>query len=91
MKCTACDFIKKETIEARTLINYEQNLGAQPCPKCKSDTLYVEEKKDLIDEFAELAEMAGADVEVISIETEEGEMLKKSFGGIAAILRFKQN
>lgn len=91
VKCTACDYIKQETIEARTLINYEQNLGAQPCPKCRSDTLYVEEKKDLIDEFAELAETAGADVEVVSIETEEGEMLKKSFGGIAAILRFKQS
>jgi len=28
-------------------------------------------------------------VEMISDETEEGQMLKKSFGGIAAILRFK--
>jgi peptide subunit release factor 1 (eRF1) len=26
---------------------------------------------------------------MISVETEEGQMLKKSFGGIAAILRFK--
>jgi len=28
---------------------------------------------------------------MISDETEEGQMLKKSFGGIAAILRFKLN
>lgn len=45
--------------------------------------------KDVIDELAELAEQVGTDVEVISIETEEGQMLKNSFGGIAAILRFK--
>jgi peptide chain release factor subunit 1 len=36
-----------------------------------------------------LAEETGADVEIISIETEEGQMLKNSFGGIAAILRYK--
>jgi peptide subunit release factor 1 (eRF1) len=28
-------------------------------------------------------------VEIISAETEEGQMLKNAFGGIAAILRFK--
>jgi peptide subunit release factor 1 (eRF1) len=27
--------------------------------------------------------------EIISIESEEGQMLKNSFGGIAAVLRFK--
>jgi peptide subunit release factor 1 (eRF1) len=31
----------------------------------------------------------GTNVEVLSGETEEGQMLKKSFGGIAAILRYK--
>jgi peptide subunit release factor 1 (eRF1) len=28
-------------------------------------------------------------VEIISTESEEGQMLKNSFGGLAAILRFK--
>ena len=47
------------------------------------------ETKELIDELAETAELAGTDVEVLSGETEEGQMLKKSFGGVAAILRYK--
>ena len=42
-----------------------------------------------IDDLAELAELANTDVEVISTETEEGQMLKNAFGGIAAMLRFK--
>mgnify|MGYP005636814555 FL=1 len=38
--------------------------------------------------FEEKAEAIGANVEMISIETVEGQQLKE-FGGIAAILRFK--
>jgi len=49
----------------------------------------VVERKDIIEEFAEMAEGPGSDVEIMSVETEEGQMLQKSFGGIAAILRFK--
>ena len=41
-----------------------------------------------IEEFT--ASAAGADVEMISTQTEEGEMLLKSFGGIAAILKYRQ-
>ena len=47
------------------------------------------DKQDLIDDLAELAEQGNADVEIISGETEEGQMLRNAFGGIAAILRFK--
>jgi peptide chain release factor subunit 1 len=89
VKCTACDYIKRETIKEQALLNYEQALAEQPCPKCKSVNLSIEDRKDLVEELAELAEQAGANVEVISVETEEGEMLTKSFGGVAAILRFK--
>ena len=89
VKCTACSYTKQETMKEQAFLNYEQTLAEQSCPQCNSATINVEEKKDLIDELAELAEQAGADVEVISVETEEGEMLRKSFGGIAAILRFK--
>jgi len=89
VKCTACDYVKQETIKERSFLNYEQTLAEQTCPKCKSPNLSIEDSKDLVDELAELAEQAGANVEVISVETEEGEMLTKSFGGVAAILRFK--
>jgi peptide chain release factor subunit 1 len=47
------------------------------------------DKKDVVDDIADLAALSNTDVEIISGETEEGQMLKKAFGGIAAILRFK--
>jgi peptide chain release factor subunit 1 len=49
----------------------------------------VVDKTDIIDDLAQLAEYSNTDVEVISTETEEGQMLRNAFGGIAAILRFK--
>jgi len=89
VKCTSCDYTKQETIKEPTLLSYEQSLTGQPCPKCNTPTLSMAETKDLIEELAELAEQAQANIEIISTETEEGQMLKNSFGGIAAILRFK--
>jgi len=89
VKCTACGYTKKENMKSRNLPAFEQNLSGQPCPKCTAPALQIAETKDLIDDLAELAEQAGSDVEVISTETEEGVMLKNSFGGIAATLRFK--
>ena len=45
----------------------------------------------LTEEFGEIAENTGANVEIISTETEEGETLYSTFGGIVAILRYKSN
>ncbi len=89
VKCTNCGYQKQETMQSQALLAYEQSLTGQPCPKCKTPTLTLAEKKEIIEDLAELAEQAGAEVEVISSQTEEGQMLKKSFGGVAAVLRFK--
>jgi len=89
VKCTACNYVKQETIGDQEVLKFEQSLSRQPCPNCKTPTLQLAEVKEVIDDLAELAEQTGTDVEMISIETEEGQMLKNSFGGIAAILRFK--
>ena len=58
------------------------------CPECGSTSLSLNQERDLLDILADLAEEKGIDVEVISTETEEGSMLLKSFGGIAAVLHF---
>jgi peptide chain release factor subunit 1 len=89
IKCTSCDYQKQETMRNQALTTYRQSLTGKPCPKCKTPTLTIAETKEIIEDLAQLAEEAGAEVEVISGQTEEGQMLKKSFGGIAAILRFK--
>ncbi|MGQ9566047.1 MAG: peptide chain release factor aRF-1 [Candidatus Bathyarchaeales archaeon] len=89
VKCTSCGYRKQETIREQTLPSFQQRLISEQCPNCKAQTLTIEETKDIIEEFAELAMHTNTDVEMISTETEEGQMLKNSFGGIAAILRFK--
>ena len=89
VKCTSCDYTKQETMKNHLLPDFEQGLNGKTCPKCNIPTLVAADAKDLIDDLAELAEETGTDVEIISVETEEGQMLKNSFGGIAAILRYK--
>ena len=89
VKCTSCDYTKQETMKNHEVLEFKQSLNGKPCPKCNVPSLFVANAKELIDELADLAEETGADVEVLSGETEEGQMLKKSFGGIVAILRYK--
>jgi peptide chain release factor subunit 1 len=89
VKCNACGYEEQQTMKSQTLTSFEQTLYGKPCPKCKSPALAIAEKQELIENFAQLAEYTNTEVEMISGETEEGQMLKNSFGGIAAILRFK--
>jgi len=89
LKCNACGYQEQRTVKNQELVRLQQSLSGQPCPKCKAPALAVAETQDLIDDLAQIAEYTNAEVEVISGETEEGQMLKNSFGGVAAILRFK--
>ncbi|MEM2547121.1 MAG: peptide chain release factor aRF-1, partial [Candidatus Bathyarchaeia archaeon] len=89
VKCSACGYEVQHTVKSPMLTSFEQSLIGKPCPNCKAPSLSITEKQELIENFAQLAEYANTDVEIISDETEEGQMLKNSFGGIAAILRFK--
>jgi peptide chain release factor subunit 1 len=88
VKCNACNYEKQHTLKSQKLTSFEQNLIGKPCPKCKAPALSIADTQDLIENFAQLAEKANTEIEMISDETEEGQMLKKSFGGIAAVLRF---
>jgi peptide chain release factor subunit 1 len=90
VKCSACGYEEQHTLKSQEVTSFEQSLVGKPCPKCNAPSVTVLEKKDVIDDLAELAEMSNTDVEIISGETEEGQMLKNAFGGIAAMLRFKQ-
>jgi len=89
LKCNACGYQDQQTLKNQMLTSLEQSLSGKPCPKCKAPALGVAETQDLIENFAQMAEYTNAEVEIISVETEEGQMLKNSFGGIAAILRYK--
>ncbi|TRO46000.1 peptide chain release factor 1, partial [Candidatus Bathyarchaeota archaeon] len=89
VKCSACGNEEKHTVKSAKLVEFEQDLSGKPCPKCQAPSLTAVDEQDIIDDLAELAEQGNAEVEIISGETEEGQMLRNAFGGIAAILRFK--
>ena len=89
VKCSMCSYVRKETMRSREVEAFAQKISSEPCPKCKSPSVDVEETSDIVEDLAELAEQSDADVEVVSMDTEEGQMLKNAFGGFAAILRYK--
>jgi len=89
VKCSACGYQEQHTVKSQILTSFEQSLVGKPCPKCQAPSLAIVEKQDAIDDLAQIAEYSNTNVEIISGETEEGQMLKNAFGGIAAILRFK--
>jgi len=89
LKCNVCGYQEQQTAKNPTLTSFSQSLQGKPCPKCKAPILSMAETQDLVDDLAQLAEYTNTEVEIISSESEEGQMLKNSFGGIAAILRFK--
>jgi peptide chain release factor subunit 1 len=89
IKCSACNAQEQESVKTVNVQTFTQSLAGKPCSKCTAPSLTIVEKIDLIDDLAQIAEYSNTDVEVISTETEEGQMLKNAFGGLAALLRFK--
>lgn len=89
VECTACNYARLETMKTKLLGGFRQDLGGQTCPKCKSPSLIADQVTDVVEELAEKAANANAETEIITTDTEGGQMLLNAFGGIAAILRFK--
>ena len=59
-----------------------------PCPKCGQRTVSEAANEDLVEGLFRRAAESGAAARLVSTESEEGEMLAKAFGGVAAILRY---
>jgi len=68
---------------------YEEKVKGLKCLKCGTGNYEITEKEDLIEVLVELAETAEARIEIISTHIEEGEMLLRSFGGIAAVTKYR--
>ncbi len=81
LKCSNCEH------EFAATIDDGADLG--PCPKCEKPALAVQARKDLVEELTDLAQPLGTRVELVSRESEEGELLLRAFGGLAAILRYR--
>jgi peptide chain release factor subunit 1 len=83
-RCTSCQHEFTRTLpdaEIDTVLD-------QPCPKCGQETVTEAAKEDFVESLFRRAEASGAAARLISTESEEGEMLAKAFGGIAALLRY---
>lgn len=89
--CSSCNYSVQKTYSPQALKKYEEKLDKQSCPKCKNTTLEITETQEIIEELGELAENTGAEVEIISTETEEGKQLLNAFRGIGAILRWAES
>ncbi|HII94143.1 MAG TPA: peptide chain release factor 1 [Candidatus Methanofastidiosum sp.] len=89
IKCGSCNNITEKTGTDEELFKLEQQISGMQCEKCGNLSLNIEEKVDLLEELADLAQEGNSKVEVISTETEEGSQLLKAFGGIAAIIRYR--
>ena len=65
----------------------EEVADTEKCIRCGGTMRKIEEE-DLIEDLTELAKEVGSKLELISVDTKEGQQLF-NLGGIAAILRFK--
>ena len=79
LKCPQCNWSGQVTVD---------KTEDARCPACPTATPTIESSLDFVDAFYEDAGKVGTKVELLSIDSEEGEMLMKAFGGIAAILRY---
>ncbi len=83
-RCTSC---QNEFV--RTLPDEEiDRVLDEPCPKCGQRSLTESSQEDYVESLFRRAQESGAKARLISTESEEGEMLAKAFGGVAALLRY---
>jgi peptide chain release factor subunit 1 len=80
LSCPSCGE-KKEVLA-------KDSTEEQKCDKCQT-SMNVDEVHDLVSDLHKMADDNSTKIEFISGESEEGELLKKAFGGIAGILRFR--
>ncbi|MFW9865794.1 MAG: peptide chain release factor aRF-1 [Candidatus Thorarchaeota archaeon] len=87
--CSNCKYNESRVEKEVFLEKAKGEIQEESCPKCSSNSFDIVEIKTGIEEIGEIAEASGTKVEILSTETEEGEMLNSTFGGLAAILRYK--
>lgn len=89
LECRTCGFKETRIVDMDDYEEFENSLNDLNCLKCEGGNYEIIEREDLIEVLVKMAEDAEARLEVISTHTEEGEMLYRSFGGIAAITKYR--
>ena len=83
LSCRSCGHTEEKTV-------FEGRISTAPCPKCQS-TMEVVKNIDIIEELISVAANFGTKVELISSDSEEGDMFLRAFGGLAGVMRYKMN
>lgn len=81
ISCRSCSYSEEKTISGEHL-----SLGS--CPDCQS-SLEIAEDIDIIEDIINIAEGYGTAVELISSDSEEGEMFLRAFSGLGGVMRYK--
>ena len=82
--CAQCG----HTFEKAVIDEHVEAAADGPCPKCGCAGPERRRVEDYVERLFRRASESGAGIRMISTESEEGEMLVKAFGGVAAILRY---
>lgn len=88
IKCDSCGYSEEHTTKEEKIPEIEEKVRTQECPQCKTLQLWVDQKTPAAEELGELAVSMNTTVQMISTDTDEGQTLKGTFGGIAAFLRY---
>jgi peptide chain release factor subunit 1 len=88
VQCGSCGDETEKTLTPDAMQKLEEELDSQQCQKCQNQSLQIMEAQDIVEELSEMAKETGAEIEIISPETEEGKQLLSAFRGIGAILRW---
>lgn len=86
-RCRKCGTVKSEVAPVSKRMQMRQDVVATGCAQCGA-TDYDVTERDIVEVLEEMAFQVGSKVEVISSGTEEGNMFK-TFGGVAALLRYR--
>ncbi len=89
IECSNCKYVEYQNVKEEEIDKLAEKIQELSCPRCNSNTIKNVESITIIEYLGEIAETMGTHVEIISSETEEGEILYATFGGIVANLRFK--
>jgi peptide chain release factor subunit 1 len=88
IECPVCNYHEEKTMKSDDIPSLSEKIRTTQCPQCASNQYTVKEDKDIIEDIGEFAKLQGTVIELLSRETEEGESLYSTFGGIGALLRY---
>jgi peptide chain release factor subunit 1 len=86
LRCSSCGYMEAKTVS----VEMEDDANPEiPCSKC-GQTMTEEKREDIVKELFSKAAASKSHVAFISTDSSEGEMFMRAFGGLAALLRYRE-